>query len=117
MAKNFVSHTNGTETIDGATGQNNRLERGASVVKNPIWKPGGSQSPKQRLTDPKYVNQTNDEGAVSPRTTPKNQHGITGKVEPASKHRSRSSWRTRGGCAATLTTPSCRICGSGVRNC
>ena len=43
MAKNFVSHTNGTETIDGATGQNNRLERGASVVKNPIWKPGSGK--------------------------------------------------------------------------
>jgi len=82
MAKNFVSHTNGTETIDGATGQNNRLERGASVVKNPIWKPGGPQSPKQRQSDPKYVNQTNDEGAVSPRKTPKNQHGTSGKIEP-----------------------------------
>jgi hypothetical protein len=85
MANNFVSHTSGTETVDGPKGKNNRLERGASVVKNPIWRPGGPQSPKQRQSDPKYVNQTNDEGSVSPRSTPKNQHGTAGKVEPASK--------------------------------
>ena len=85
MAKNFVSHTNGTETVDGRTGQNNRMERGSSVSANPIWRPGGPQSPKQRHTDPKFVNQTSEEGNVVPRSTPKNQHGITGKVEPASK--------------------------------
>ena len=83
MAKNFVSHTNGTETIDGATGQNNKMERGGSVVANPIWEPGGPNSPKQRFGDPKYANQTGGYGQVSVRTTPFNQHGKTGKVEPA----------------------------------
>ena len=83
MAKNFVSHTNGTETIDGAKGQNNKMERGGSVVSNPIWKPGAPNSPKQRQSDPKYAQQTGDYGQVSPRTTPFNQHGKTGKVEPA----------------------------------
>ena len=84
MAKNFVSHTNGTETVDGATGKNNTLERGASVVANPIWKPGGMNRPKQRFDSPKYAQQTSDEGNVSVRETPFNQHGQTGKVEPAS---------------------------------
>tara|TARA_R110000796_G_C14530634_1_gene431803 strand:+ start:442 stop:729 length:288 start_codon:yes stop_codon:yes gene_type:complete len=83
MAKNFVSHTNGTETIDGAKGQNNKMERGDSVVVNPIWKPGGPQSPKQRMTTTKYANQTGGYGEVSPRSTPFNQHGKSGKVEPA----------------------------------
>ena len=83
MAKNFVSHTNGTETIDGSKGQNNKMERGGSVVSNPIWKPGAPNSPKQRQSDPKYAQQTGDYGQVSPRTTPFNQHGKTGKVEPA----------------------------------
>mgnify|MGYP005813838123 CR=1 FL=1 len=83
MAKNFVSHTNGTETIDGAKGQNNKMERGGSVVKNPIWKPGSPNSPKQRLDSPKYAQQTGDYGQVSPRKTPFNQHGKSGKVEPA----------------------------------
>lgn len=83
MAKNFVSHTNGTETIDGAKGQNNKMERGGSVVSNPIWKPGAPNSPKQRHGDPKYAQQTGDYGQVSPRKTPFNQHGKSGKVEPA----------------------------------
>jgi hypothetical protein len=83
MAKNFVSHTNGTETIDGATGQNNRMERGGSVVSNPIWKPGGPNSPQQRLEASKYAQQTGDYGEVSVRKTPFNQHGKSGKVEPA----------------------------------
>jgi len=85
MAKNFVSHTNGTETVDGRTGQNNRMERGSSVSANPIWRPGGPQSPKQRRTNPKYANQTGGFGEITDRETPKNQHGITGKVEPAAK--------------------------------
>jgi hypothetical protein len=83
MAKNFVSHTNGTETIDGAKGQNNRMERGDSVVANPIWKPGVPNSPKQRFDAPKYANQTGGYGEVSVRKTPFNQHGKSGKVEPA----------------------------------
>ena len=33
---NFVSHTNGTQTIDGRSGQNDKMERGDSVVANPI---------------------------------------------------------------------------------
>ena len=79
----FVSHTNGTETVDGRTGQNNKLERGGSVVSNPTWEPGGPSSPKQRKGDPKYAQQTGDFGQVTPRTTPFNQHGEGGKVEPA----------------------------------
>lgn len=82
MAKNFVSHTSASQTVDGKTGKNNKMERGSSVVTNPIWEPGGPNSPKQRFESPKYANQTSDEGAVGVRETPKNQHGITGKVEP-----------------------------------
>jgi hypothetical protein len=83
MAKNFVSHTNGTETIDGSTGKNNRMERGGSVVSNPIWKPGGPNSPQQRLEASKYAQQTGGYGQVSVHNTPFNQHGKSGKVEPA----------------------------------
>jgi hypothetical protein len=82
-AGNFVSHTNGTRTIDGATGKNNRMERGGSVVSNPIWEPAAPNSPKQRFSDPKYANQTGGYGQVSGRATPMNQHGTTGQVEPA----------------------------------
>ena len=85
MAKNFVSHTNGTQTVDGKTGQNNRMERGSSVSANPIWKPGGSQKPTQRFDHPKYANQHGGYGEVTTRETPLNQHGKTGKVEPAGK--------------------------------
>ena len=52
MAKNFVSHTNGTVTIDGSKGQNNRMERGDSVVANPIWEPAAPNSPEQRFDSP-----------------------------------------------------------------
>jgi len=83
VAKNFVSHTNGTVTIDGPNGQNNKMERGGSVVSNPIWEPAAPQSPKQRLTNPEYANQTGGYGELSVRETPFNQHGVTGKVEPA----------------------------------
>jgi len=62
MAKNFVSFTSGTETVDGAKGKNNKMERGSSVSANPIWEPGGPSSPKQRLSDPKYANQTGGYG-------------------------------------------------------
>lgn len=79
----FVSHTNGTQTIDGASGQNNKMERGGSVSANPIWEPGGPQSPKQRMNATKYANQTGDYGEVVPRDTPFNQHGEMGHVEPA----------------------------------
>lgn len=82
MAK-FVSHTSGTETVDGAKGKNGKMERGSSVSANPIWTPGGPQSPKQRMDAGKYANQTGDYGNTSVRDTPKNQHGTTGKVEPA----------------------------------
>tara|TARA_E500000331_G_C17191814_1_gene685261 strand:- start:588 stop:872 length:285 start_codon:yes stop_codon:yes gene_type:complete len=77
----FVSHTNGTETIDGAKGKNAKMERGGSVSANPIWTPGGAQSPKQRMDAGKYANQTGDYGNTTVRDTPKNQHGITGEVE------------------------------------
>jgi hypothetical protein len=81
MAK-FVSQTSGTQTVDGAKGKNAKMERGSSVVANPIWSPGGPQSPDQRLKDTKYANQTGDLGQTGIRETPKNQHGTTGKVEP-----------------------------------
>ena len=80
---NFVSHTNGTRTIDGATGKNNRMERGDSVVANPIWEPAQPNSPRQRFDSPKYANQTGGYGEVNGRPTPLNQHGVTGKVEPS----------------------------------
>tara|TARA_Y100000356_G_C11203008_1_gene258864 strand:- start:570 stop:872 length:303 start_codon:yes stop_codon:yes gene_type:complete len=85
MASKFVSHTSASETVDGKSGKNNKMERGSSVVSNPIWEPGGPNSPKQRFESPKYASQTSDEGAIGVRETPKNQHGTTGKVEPAHK--------------------------------
>ena len=81
--RNFVSFTSGTETIDGPKGQNNKMERGASTVANPIWEPAAPNSPKQRFGDPKYAQFTGDYGENSPRQTPFNQHGVTGQVEPA----------------------------------
>ena len=83
MAKNFVSHTNGTVTIDGSSGQNNKMERGGSVVSNPIWEPAAPNSPKQRFDSPKYASQTGGYGEIGVRETPLNQHGPTGQVEPA----------------------------------
>ena len=83
--RNFVSHTSGTETVDGPKGQNNKMERGGSVVANPIWDAAAPNSPKQRRSSPKYANQTGGYGENSPRVTPFNQHGETGKVEPADK--------------------------------
>jgi len=79
----FVAFTNGTETVDGRKGQNNKMERGGSVVANPIWEPAAPQSPKQRFDSPKVNNQTGGFGQVTVRDTPFNQHGETGKVEPA----------------------------------
>jgi hypothetical protein len=83
-AGKFVSHTSGTRTVDGASGQNNKMERGGSVSANPIWEPAAPNSPKERLSSPKYANQTGGYGEVGVRDTPMNQHGTTGKVEPAS---------------------------------
>jgi hypothetical protein len=86
MASKFVSHTNGTRSVDGkGDGANAKMERGGSVSANPIWEPGGPQSPKQRMTAGRYAGMTGDYGQVSERMTPKNQHGTTGKVEPAAK--------------------------------
>ena len=76
-AGKFVSHTNGTRTVDGATGKNNKMERGGSV-----WEPAQPNSPRQRFDDPKYANQTGGYGEVTVRQTPLNQHGVTGNVEP-----------------------------------
>ena len=81
-AGKFVAFTNGTRTIDGASGKNNKMERGGSVVSNPIWEPTAPNSPKQRFGDPKYAQFTGGYGEVSVRETPFNQHGTTGKVEP-----------------------------------
>ena len=52
MASKFVSHTSASETVDGKSGKNNKMERGSSVVANPIWEPGGPSSPKQRFESP-----------------------------------------------------------------
>tara|TARA_Y100001951_G_scaffold17813_1_gene13131 strand:+ start:322 stop:615 length:294 start_codon:yes stop_codon:yes gene_type:complete len=82
-AGKFVSHTNGTRTIDGASGKNNKMERGGSVSANPIWKTGVPNSSKQRFDNPKYAQYTGPFGQLSVRETPFNQHGTTGKVEPA----------------------------------
>ena len=82
MARN-VAHTSASQTVDGSSGQNNRMERGGSVVANPIWEPAQPQSPRQRFSDPKYANMTGGYGENSVRETPFNQHGETGKVEPA----------------------------------
>ena len=82
MAK-WVSHTNGTVTVDGGKGQNGKMERGGSVSANPIWEPGGNSSPEQRFETPKYANQTGGYGEIAPRMTPPNQKGTTGQVEPA----------------------------------
>ena len=83
MGRN-IAHTPGG-TVDGAKGKNNKMERGGSVSNNPIWTPGGPQSPKQRTSANKYANQTGGYGNTSGRQIPKNQHGTTGKVEPAGK--------------------------------
>ena len=53
LVARFVSHTNGTQTIDGSTGRNNKMERGDSVVANPIWEPAQPNSPRQRFDTPK----------------------------------------------------------------
>jgi hypothetical protein len=80
----FVSHTSASENVDGAgtSGGNNKMERGSSVVANPIWEPGGSQDFAQRFEDTEYAHMTGGYGETSVRETPMNQHGVTGKVEP-----------------------------------
>ena len=81
----FVSHTSASQNVDGksTTGGNNVMERGGSVVANPIWEPAAPQSPHQRFDSPKYANMTGGYGEQSVRETPFNQHGTTGNVEPA----------------------------------
>ena len=81
----FVSHTSASQNVDGAgtTGGNNVMERGGSVVANPIWEPAAPNSPRQRMASPKYANMTGGYGEQTVRDTPFNQHGITGNVEPA----------------------------------
>ena len=78
----FVSHTSASQTVDGPKGQNNKMERGGSVVANPIWEPAQPNSPKQRFDSPKYASQTGGYGEVGVRDTPVNQHGVTGTVQP-----------------------------------
>jgi hypothetical protein len=84
MAKSFVSHTSGTQTVDGPKGVNNRLDRGGSVAANRVTETG-SQKATVRASDPKSANQTGDRGEIGVRSTPENQHGLSGKVEPAHK--------------------------------
>ena len=57
MARN-VAHTSASVNVDGkgTTGGNNVMERGGSVVANPIWEPAQPQSPRQRFYNPKYAN-------------------------------------------------------------
>ena len=51
----FVSHTSASQNVDGkgTTGGNNVMERGGSVVANPIWEPAQPNSPHQRFDSPK----------------------------------------------------------------
>jgi len=84
MAANFVSHTSGTQTVDGSKGRNNKLDRGGSVVANRVTETG-SQKATIRSGSPKYANQTGEYGEITTKDTPENQHGLSGKVEPASK--------------------------------
>tara|TARA_E500000331_G_scaffold327782_1_gene347036 strand:- start:97 stop:381 length:285 start_codon:yes stop_codon:yes gene_type:complete len=85
MARN-VAHTSATRSVDGANqGKNDVMERGGSVSANPIWSPGGMQSPKERMAGGEYANQTGGYGEISPRMTPSNQHGTTGEVEHVAK--------------------------------
>ena len=82
--RNFVSHTNGTETIDGPKGQNNKMERGASTCR-PIR--SGNRLLRTRPSSDSVTRSTPSTlatyGENSPRQTPFNQHGVTGQVEPA----------------------------------
>lgn len=78
----FVSHTSASQTVDGAKGQNNKMERGTSVSANPIWEPGGPSAPKMRKSGGTGSDGGGHYGAgVSQRQTPMNQHGPTGQVE------------------------------------
>ena len=80
----FVSHTSASENVDGSgtSGGNNKMERGSSVVANPVWEPGGAQDCAQRFDSPEYAHMTGGYGETAVRETPMNQHGVTGKVEP-----------------------------------
>ena len=53
----FVSHTSASENVDGSgtSGGNNKMERGSSVVANPVWEPGGAQDFAQRFDSPEYA--------------------------------------------------------------
>jgi len=78
----FVSHTSGTQTVDGPSGKNNKMERGGSVSANPIWEPGGPSAPKTRTSGGTDSDGGGHRGAaVRSRQTPKNQHGPVGEVE------------------------------------
>lgn len=81
----LVSHTSASQTVDGAKGQNNKMKRGTSVVANEVG-PGGSQRATLRSGSTTGSDGGGELGAgVKVRETPINQHGTTGKVEPASK--------------------------------
>jgi len=86
MATKFVSHTSGTQTVDGSKGRNNKLDRGGSVAANRVTETG-SQKPTVRIGgDTTGSDGGGDKGAaVKVRSTPENQHGLSGKVEPAHK--------------------------------
>lgn len=81
----FVSHTSASMTVDGAKGKNNKMKRGTGVVENEVG-PGGSQKATVRSAGGTKSDGGGDHGSgVSVRVTPENQHGLSGKVEPASK--------------------------------
>ena len=94
----FVSHTSASQNVDGkgTTGGNNVMERGGSVVANPIWEPAAPQSPHQRFNDPKYANMTGAYGEQTVRDTPFNQHGTTGNVEPSDPQPRLKGWNAEG---------------------
>lgn len=83
-AKSFVSHTSGTQTVDGAKGVNNRLDRCGEVAANRVTETGSQKATVRIGGDTTGSDGGGDKGAgVSVRSTHEDQHGLSGKVEPA----------------------------------
>ena len=74
----------------------NYFEALLSSEANPIWEPGGSQDFAQRFEDTEYAHMTGGYGETSVRETPINQHGVTGKVEPAEPQPRLKGWNAKG---------------------
>jgi len=84
--KKFVSHTSASQTVDGPKGRNNRLDRGGSVAFNRVTETGSQKATVRIGGDTTDSDGGGELGSgVSVRSTPENQHGTTGTVQPASK--------------------------------